>query len=331
MSWTERNGRVYLKDVLPLETPFSIIVELTRACNFKCIYCVHSTENVKQNTYKPLSLELFKKFINDAKQFPNKLKTLHFCGLGEPLLNKDLPKMIELAKEITDETVLITNGSLLMPKKSDELINSGLDVLRISLQGQSAEEYYKNCGVKIDFENFISNIKYFYENKKQSKIILRMPDICLKSDEDYNKLNNIYSDICDGISIQNISPIQKGVDYSNIKKDYNEAVYKNRLIQEVNVCPQPFYLMQLAADGIVSPCCAVQKGIIGDINSESIYDIWHGKKMQNIRIAHLKNNRHKIQQCLNCNFPQYIDNEYDNIDDSASLLLNKYEKLKERK
>ncbi len=34
--------RTYLKDVVPLETPYNIKVEVSSLCNAKCVYCAHS-------------------------------------------------------------------------------------------------------------------------------------------------------------------------------------------------------------------------------------------------------------------------------------------------
>jgi sulfatase maturation enzyme AslB (radical SAM superfamily) len=46
ITWIERNSRSYLKDILPLTTPLSIVFEPTRLCNLKCIYCSHGNVNI---------------------------------------------------------------------------------------------------------------------------------------------------------------------------------------------------------------------------------------------------------------------------------------------
>lgn len=320
--WLQRNKRQYLKDVLPLDTPFSIQIEPTRACNFCCVYCLHSTTDFNSK-FENLSIESFKQFQKEVKLFPQKLKTLTFSGLGEPLLNKDLAKMIEMAKEIASEVVVITNGSLLSAKKSEELIEAGLDVLRISIQGLNAEDYFETCGVKIDFEKFLNNIKYFYENRKQCKIYIKAPDIILDSEEKKKQLNEIYGKICNDIIIQNISPIQIGVDYESLKNSYTKTVYNEEISQNSMVCPLPFYTMLISTNGQVAPCCSPIKKI-GNIFEESIYEIWNGNVLKNLRIDFLNKKWQEIPICQRCNYPIYGNNEYDNIDEIALKLLEKY-------
>ena len=69
-------------------------------------------------------------------------------------------KAISGAKEtgITDRTEIVTNGSLLTHKLSDALIHAGLDRLRVSLQGVTAEQYQKTCGAAIDFDRFVEQL-----------------------------------------------------------------------------------------------------------------------------------------------------------------------------
>lgn len=70
INWIERRKRNYLKEVLPLDTPYTIILEPIKACNFKCVYCVYSSSKIKSDI---MSLELFKKAISGLDRFSKKL------------------------------------------------------------------------------------------------------------------------------------------------------------------------------------------------------------------------------------------------------------------
>lgn len=124
---------------------------------------------------------LYEKCIDDLAQFPEKVKTLRFVGMGEPLLHKDITKMIKRAKEarIANTIELLTNGSLLTHRMSDELIAAGLDRLVISLQGTSAGKYRDISGIELDFQEFVENIRYFYEHKTDTQMYLKIVDIAL--------------------------------------------------------------------------------------------------------------------------------------------------------
>lgn len=122
--------RVKLGKVVPLDTPFSICIGPTYFCNFKCEFCEHSLpENIlkKRQYYKTvMDFELFRKIIDDIKNFPKKLKKILFVGMGEPLMHPQIVDMVAYVseKQIAEEIEIVTNASLLTPKMSDDLIKA---------------------------------------------------------------------------------------------------------------------------------------------------------------------------------------------------------------
>ena len=62
-NWIERNNRNYLKDVLPLNTPYSIQVETIKACNFRCNYCAYSSLKIEPYI---MQLDVFKNISKGA-------------------------------------------------------------------------------------------------------------------------------------------------------------------------------------------------------------------------------------------------------------------------
>ena len=71
--------------------------------------------------------------------------------------------MVAYAKEkgVAEKLNLITNGVLLTKKNSLSLIESGIDTIKISLQGMTSEQYFNTCGTNVDFQKFIDNIRFF--------------------------------------------------------------------------------------------------------------------------------------------------------------------------
>ena len=319
INWIEHRGRAYLKDVLPLDTPFKIELEPTSACNFKCIYCRHSTVKIKPQF---MSMEIFDRIILGLKKFPNKIKTLHFVGIGEPLLNKNIYEMITKAKEVADDVALITNGSLLTKENSNKLIETGINTIRVSLQGINEEDYLKTAGYKINFNEFIDNLEYLYKNKSNiTKLYLKMPDIVINTDIKKKIFYELFEDKCDYLIIQNIAKLFSDVDYSNI--------IVNETKNNFRICPQLFYMLCIAVSGSVYPCCAgyhKNNLKVGDIN-DSLVDIFSGggQHSKNIRLIHLKGMKDTIDACKKCEIPNYYYNKYDDIDDYADELLKKYE------
>lgn len=330
MIWGKDN-RAMLHDVLPLNTPFSLIVGASSACNFKCRYCIHSLPNNKLKSInfnlEIMKYNIFTKLIDDARSFPKKIKSLQFLKDGEPLLNRRLPDMINYSKksDIFERIELITNGSLLTPNINLKLIDAGLDTIRISLQGVNREKYYEIANIDIDFDKFVSNIRHFYENRKYCRIHLKMIDIGIKKDLD--TFHYIFDNICDEFSIQCTIPYFNDVDYSNIDIDYDVNLYGdkngNYIRKSVNICSRPFMSIYVSADGDVMPCCREddENLILGNIKNESIFDIWNGDKLKNFRLLQLKKKRFEHIVCKDCCLPDKITVHNDNLDNYTEKLL----------
>ncbi len=78
-------------------------------------------------------------------------------AIGEPLLNRDLPAMIGLLKDRGVYVVFNTNAALLTRRRQVELIESGLEELRVSLDGSTPETYLKVRGIPV-FHRVIANV-----------------------------------------------------------------------------------------------------------------------------------------------------------------------------
>ena len=323
VNWIDINGRNYLKDVLPLDTPYSIQVEAITACNFRCNYCSYSSKNIKPTI---LSIEILKNALSSLDKFSNKLKKIIFAGLGEPLLNKNIYDMIDISRNYTETTTLLTNGALLNKNNIDKLLNTCINEIRISMQGISEEDYYKICGYKINIKEFVDNIEYLYKNRRNTKIALKIADIAINTEEKQKNFFELFEDKADYLIIQKISPLHDSVNYKNIVKDLSKGMYFETK-SDSKICPQIFFSMQLLSNGNVTPCCSLNEGtpIIGNINNSNLYDIWNGTKLKELRLEMLKGNISNIKYCRNCSYLKYTYNKYDDIDEYAEELLKKYE------
>lgn len=81
-------------------------------------------------------------------------------GLGEPLLNKDLPRMISYLKARGTYVLFNSNGILLNEKCGQALIEAGLDEYRLSMDGASRETYARVRGVDA-FDKIWRNVRAF--------------------------------------------------------------------------------------------------------------------------------------------------------------------------
>lgn len=324
-----KEKRNKLEEVIPLTTPYSMIIDPCNLCNFKCNFCALQSQNEKLNFQKQLmDKRLFFKIIDDLTEFPEQLKVLRISGQGEPLLNPDLPEMIQYAKDkqVAEFIETITNGSRLNPKLSQSLINSGIDRIRISIEALDADGYYDIAGAKINFDNFVTNIKYLHDISGNCEIYCKIVDVAVPTDSDKQKFYNLFGDICDRIFVDNVIPLWS--DFEKIKNNMiiGEKGMHGQKIQDVMVCPYPFYSLVVNSDGEVTTCCAdwKRKLVIGNLREQSMKEIWRGDILRNFWINLLKGKKNIYEMCKKCLLPMYDCN--DNIDEYASYILKKVER-----
>lgn len=107
--------------------PVCLYLETTNRCNLLCTTCPRTFEALEPPA--DMDWELFTAIVD---QFPNIARVvLH--GVGEPMMVAALPRMIRYLKNRGTYVLFNTNGTLLTERKGRELIDSGLDELRVSL------------------------------------------------------------------------------------------------------------------------------------------------------------------------------------------------------
>ena len=90
-------------------------------------------------------------------KFFKAIDIVDLTGFGEPLLNSHFTDMVRILKENDCTVSFTTNATVLTPERSRELIELGLDIIDISLDGGSPEVFETiRRGAK--FDEVINNI-----------------------------------------------------------------------------------------------------------------------------------------------------------------------------
>lgn len=321
-------NRNKLSEVVPLDMPYSMFVMPTTYCNFRCIYCGYSLgyeEMKKKYDFNPemMTLETYNKVIEQIKEFQRPLKMLGLTAQGEPLLNKNIAKMVKIAKEanVAERIEIITNGLLLTNELADELIEAGLDTLRISLQGISSQKYEEICGAKIDFNEFMENVKYFYNNKKETNLFVKVMDVALNEGEE-DLFYKLFENCSDRMFIEKMLPAYEGVQVTqDLDTEYDRY---GRVSEKKEVCPLPFYMMGVFPNGDVEPCDSIYKPVIlGNIHNKKIFDLWNGEELKEFWIQQLERRRCENSKCDMCCAPNDVAHPEDELDSYAQNLLQK--------
>lgn len=321
--------RVKLSQVVPLKTPFSVYIYPTTFCNFKCNYCAHylPLEEMKKRydfVKENMTMDTFNNCIEQLKEFPEKIKVISLTGHGEPLINKNIPQMVKIIKdaEVSNSVEIISNGALLTKEMADGLIYAGLDVLRISLQGLSSKMYKEVCNYTLNFDDFLANLKYYFDNKKEHmKLFVKTLDITLEENEE-EIFYKTFENISDRMFIEKIQPVYDGVESTeglDTTVDRYGGVHDKR-----DVCPACFYVLGVFPSGDVQPCETIYRPIIlGNVNEVSLYSMWNSQQLKDFWIQHLSKNRYDNPRCKVCCAPDDIARPEDVLDYDIDEILSR--------
>jgi radical SAM protein with 4Fe4S-binding SPASM domain len=139
---------------VPEEAPVCLYLETTNRCNLLCTTCPRTYEELEPPA--DMSWELFRSIVD---QIPN-LSRAVLHGVGEPMLVKNLPRMVRYLKERGTYVLFNTNGTVLNEKNGRALIDAGLDELRVSFDAANAESYRAIRG-KNYFNRILKNVRAF--------------------------------------------------------------------------------------------------------------------------------------------------------------------------
>ena len=140
--------------------PVCLYLEVTNRCNLLCETCPRTFETLEPPA--DMSWELFTRIVD---QYPN-ISRVVMHGVGEPMLVKDLPRMIRYLKDRGTYVLFNTNGTLLQPRKFQGLIDCGLDELRVSLDAADRVTYLKVRG-KDFFQRIVRDVGKFIAYQRE--------------------------------------------------------------------------------------------------------------------------------------------------------------------
>ena len=329
-----------LEDLVPLQTPFSVHIDVCSLCNFKCSFCFQADIFGKKDKKFPhgmMKMDLFKKTVEDLKAFPDRIKKIKIGNHGEPTLHPELPEFIKFAREadVADTVEVFTNGSKLNPELNKRLVDSGLQRINISLEGLSSERYLKVAAAKINWEEFVGNIKNLYEYSRKKgqlniyvKIVnnaseLKGETVYSMTEKEKNKFYDTFGNIADEIYIEKIVPQWAETQEGKQNDVELTGMYDQKTVRYKKICPFIFMYLHINHDGIVSPCTLdwPRDVAIGDAKKESATDIWKGKTLKDLQIAQLEGKRNEIKFCKDCSAPMVCVEE--NLDNHAQDLLKR--------
>ena len=298
-------NRSVLGEVLPLSTPYTVLIDISDMCNLRCNYCFRYDETILAEDYRKNKLmdwETFVKVVEQLKEFPEQIKRISLSNHGEPLCNRNLPQMVKYIKDagFTGSIEIHTNGILLDDMYIKELCESKIDRIVVSIQGLSSHKYEDVCGKSVDFNYLTEMLGLLYKTKSNTQLCIKVVDVAVRGEEE--KFYEIFSPIADRVFIEKVVPLWTGIEEEKI--EYMGNKYGDNFSVQ-HCCPLVFYTIDILPDGTIYPCSHIAPPFkLGNVHTTTIKKAWEGQLKNSFLEKMLENGRFEIEKCKKCFVPQ---------------------------
>jgi len=288
--------------------PIYIEISPMGACNHRCTFCA-----VDYIGYKAVQLDASLLGERLLEMGSLGVKSVMFAGEGEPLLHKNINRMVRFAQLAGIDTSFTTNGTLL-----DHLHFDGVSWVKVSINAGKRETYGQIHRTKAqDWDRVWQNIKNAVHRKGTCKLGVQM--VCLP--ENAGEEKEIQA-LCDdtGVDYLVFKPYsQHKMSITRQYKGYKPialpegkgTVIRHEAIRteghEYSKCnATPFFWCYVMASGDIYSCSAYlldERFRLGNINEHGFQSIWEGERRRaNWELVRKKLDIHECR--LNCRMNQ---------------------------
>lgn len=200
---------------------------INNACNLKCIHCYPNSGNETKRLFTE----------DDFKKIKKNLQNIHFSRIflsgGEPILDINFHKYLEIALEISDDVYICSNGTLLSNDKLSELSEAGVKGIILSLQALDEEVARKIYG-KPNIPDLVFSA---IDRVKSHNFSLGVEMTIMKHNVDYvdDVISNLLMHGVDFISFKRLLPVGRGASEEIcISKEKQYSVLKKIFHWQIN-------------------------------------------------------------------------------------------------
>ena len=255
---------------------------------------------------------LFQRIIDEAASEPL-LSAIVFELHNEPLLDERIFDYVRYIKSIDASkfVVIITNGELLDRFSPEDIVQSGLDSLIISLNAHSRETY-ESINNGLDYDRVMNNVSRILENsamRKKTKLGFVLTD---QNGHEVYEATRYWKERGVSTRVAGLTNRAGSLDqFENIRPKsgyYNGsglAAVRRRLsggVRRALGCHIPFYEMSILFNGDVLICSEDwhRATVVGNAKTQPLREIWNSKKINEIRRLLLRKRFEQLSSCKEC-------------------------------
>ena len=261
--------------------PDHVQIQTITGCNARCIFCPNGKTRRNIPKGRRMDWDLYRSIVDQSIAMGIRRYSVYL--MNEPMLDRELAKRVAYitARIKKPQYVKVTShGGLLTGRMAKELLDSGLNKLKISVQSLNADTYRQIMGLPL--EKTLKNIDRFLALKKQGgykrpKLEIVMVDSVQTHDE-ISRIRQYWQDR--NIKLY-IEPVENRANQHNIR---DTAVGAQKL-KAFAWCRRLMEQIYILYDGRMVQCCAdwEQQSVMGDLTGARLSDIWHGKRYSDYR------------------------------------------------
>ena len=287
----------------------SLHIEIANECNERCVHC-YIPHELKT---KMINSDLFYKIIEEGKAM--NIINVTLSG-GEPLLHKDFIYFLKKCKELDLSVNVLTNLTVLTDEIIEEMKKNPLLCVQTSIYSMDRSIHDAITKVKGSLKKTTNNILKL----KEANIPLQISCPIMKQNKDsFHSVVNFGEE--HGIPVAIDYVIFASYDHSNcnltnrltlseigqafdlqasdayVNNLHEQSKEKLQLTSRDSVCSICRYYICVSAEGMVFPCIGWQENVIGDLNKQTLHEIWE----KSDKIKQLRNIKWKdFPKCMQC-------------------------------
>ena len=264
-----------------------VAIETTNRCNAKCSFCPN---NVLSRNRQTMSDDLFEKIIDDCTAF--ELGAIEPFLNGEPFMDPGILPRMELIRRRLPKTKLrlYSNGSLLKPRRVDDLIGLGIDHLYISLNTLNHDKYKRVIGLSL--EKTLNNLRYLADDSRRAKVARKITFRMTRTEDTTLLEQKEFVAFC---RAHKVRPMIVGL--------FNYKDFGPSSLPVPGFPCEHITRLDILSSGRVTLCCMDHEGEYpwGDVNKMSVLEAYNSDAACRYRASHRTGHRKAVPPCDDCN------------------------------
>lgn len=268
-----------------LKAPKAAQIQTISGCNADCVFCPNKKTQLEIPVGRRMDWDLYKSIVDQLIELG--VRRISPYLMNEPMLDNELPERVKYIIDRKHDFQYIkinSHGGACTEKMAKGLLDAGIDRINFSIQGIDPDVYQRI--MHLPFDLIVKNVERIIDLRNKGNYKTRIRVVMLDTAEVHPQLPAIRQFWKErGVKIH-LNQLENRGHHNKIQAD-GIAV---RPLQTYDWCTRMFDQVYILWDGRLVQCCAdwEQTGMMGDLKTHSLRDIWMGETYKRYRTKFLK-------------------------------------------